>query len=394
MKRFRLNSAGVLKVKNEERLLTLNDFELSEILATMPEGQVILVGDADKTFTVQAIVGRQNKGFAWIIFDDLTQVWSEDYLVDLLEEAVKKRQDLIEDPLTNGYRLFNGEGDGVGGITIDYYDGFIQINWYSKGAYCYRTWWLQALNVIGIQVKGIYETKRYSVGSDDSAIAHTWGIEAPKPLVISEAGRKYAIYLGESWMTGVFFDQREVRNFIQTQVHEGRVLNLFSYTGAFSIAASLGGAKRVVSVDVAKRTLEWTQENFELNGLDNKEDHHEIRIMDVFDYLDYASKQSFRFDWVICDPPSFARTKTSTFQALNDYPTLAKKLFALTKVGGLCVLSTNHSGYTKEQFTKDMNQIGQGKFQLIQSFGLPSDFPNSKDPQSAYLKVLVYYRAR
>lgn len=396
MKRFRLTQRASERIQAGGSLIKLDDFENPKDIETAKEGLIIFISDAAQTFTGQAIVGRQNKGFAWVFALDTQSYWSPELINYFLQEAIDRRSPLLTSTDTTAFRLYNGEGDGVGGLTIDWYDSYLQLTWYSRGMFLYLDWWLEALKNCGLDIKGIYQTKRFELADEEVSIEHIWGVKADDELIVKENGIHYACYLGEDWMTGLFFDQREVRDFIRTQAQGLKLLNLFSYTGAFSVAAAVGGAPETVSVDIANRSVEMTQRNFELNSIDYKNDRHQIRIMDVFDYIAYAKRNSLSFDIVVCDPPSFARTKQYTFSALNDYKKLAEDLFQITAPGGLCILSTNHSLYHREAFQEDINKVaGESgrQIQLIQSFELPQDFPASSDFESQYLKVLVYYCA-
>lgn len=397
MKRYRLRPLATSRILAGERLVKLDDFEQTDQAETLAEGMVIALTDAKRQLNAKALVGRQNKGLAWVFTLDMNEYWDEEFITYTFEEALAKRKDLLAEyqTATTAFRIFNGEGDGIGGLTADYYDGFVQFNWYSEGIYEYREWFVEALLSLMPSIKGVYETKRFKVSKDEAAISHTKGELAPQPLIVKENDIQYAVYLGEDWMTGIFLDQREVRSFVQTQAQDLSVLNLFSYTGAFSVAAAVGGAKRTVSIDVANRSIDKTKEQFALNGIEGEPPHHEIRVMDVFDYINYAKRHELQFDMIVCDPPSFARTKKRTFSAEKDYAKLAQDLYDITAPNGLCILSTNHSGYKKEAFIKEMSKVGSshtGHFQLIQSFGLPSDFPTSQDSESQYLKVLIFYR--
>ncbi|WP_124058521.1 class I SAM-dependent rRNA methyltransferase [Vaginisenegalia massiliensis] len=393
MKKYTMNPLAIKRLKRGEKLLQVEDFA-DRAIAMLEEGQSIELVDDKGRFLAYALVGHQNKGLAWTYSNQKNERWSQDWVSDCIEQAIRKRDTLLASAETNAFRLFNGEGDGIGGMTLDWYAGYVQINWYSLGLYQYRKWVIEAVTSL-LDVIGIYETKRFNGLGEEVAIDHSWGQTAPQPLIILENNVRYAVYLGHEWMTGIFLDQREVRSFVKTQAQAGKVLNLFSYTGAFSVAAALGGAQQTVSVDVAKRSLERTQEQFALNGIEAKVPDHEIRVMDVFDYIQYAKRHQLAFEWVICDPPSFARTKKYRFRAEKDYLTLARDLLGLTQVGGMCLLSTNHAAYDKNQFIKDIQQAMQeanGSYQIIQQFGLPEDFPTSPDKTSAYLKVVIVYR--
>ncbi|MBG9988931.1 class I SAM-dependent rRNA methyltransferase [Aerococcaceae bacterium DSM 111176] len=383
-------------VQSGARLIRTADVINETQITHLSEGAIVQIRDEDNHFVAKAIVVKQNKGFAWVFTVETFEYFDEMFIQNAVEVAIEKRMELFDVEETNSFRLFNGEGDGIGGLTIDWYNGFIQINWYSIALFNEREIIVQTLKTVIPQLAGIYETKRFAVSDEDWKIKHTEGSQAPQPLVIKENDVEYAVYLGEDWMTGIFLDQRHVREFIKTQAADLSVLNLFSYTGAFSVAAAAGGASKTVSVDVANRSLDWTKENFELNNISTDPDEHEIRVMDVFDYIAYAKRHELQFDLLVCDPPSFARTKKFQFSAEKDYQELAVDLFDITAPGGMTILSTNHSGYTLNNFRDDMiaasKEISEDIY-LIQQFELPQeDFYTTIDPESNYLKVLVFYR--
>ena len=396
MAKFIVKKITENRIKAGEKLINVDDLEDGQGSHLLSEGSRIDLVDQEGNFLAKLLVGRQNKGLGWIFTNQRDHKFSQAWIQDLLNHAIDERFSSFDLQETNAFRLFNGEGDGLGGVTIDYYAGYLQINWYSKGVYGYREWFMEGLVNSEIEFEGIYETLRFDFYDDQDPIQLRWGNPAPQPLIIKENGLNFAIYLGQEWMTGLFLDQREVRKFILEQGQGESLLNLFSYTGAFSLVGAKSGILKTVSVDVANRSLERTKEQFQINQVDLSSDNHEIRVMDVFDYIKYAHRHDIRFDWVICDPPSYARTKKFVFSAEKDYLSLAEDLFTMTKPGGMTIISTNHSGYPASKFRQDMVEVGRnhpGQFQLIQSFGLPLDFPTSLDESSQYLKVLVFYRS-
>lgn len=396
MATYKIKSKAVQHIQKGGRLVKVKDFVNEDRVQHLVEGDVVTLKDTNNQFIANFIVGRQNKGLGWVITTDPEDYWSEGLAYYLIQEAIESRSSYFSDSATTAFRLFNGEGDGIGGVTIDWYKEYLQINWYSQGIYQFKEWIVSALIELLPNAVGIYETIRFQVEDSEYQIQHIYGSEAPQPLVVQENGINYAVYLGEEWMTGIFMDQREVRQFIQTQGHGMSLLNLFSYTGAFSVAGALGGSPYTVSVDVAKRSLPRTEEQFNLNQIEPDRSKHEIRVMDVFDYVSYAKKHHLQFDVVVCDPPSFARTKKYQFAVNTDYKALAEDLFTLTKPNGMTIISTNHSGYKLDDFRQDILETAenhQGQFHLIQQFGLPGDYPTTEDDESQYLKVLVFYRA-
>lgn len=392
MAEYKIKDASVEKIQAGGRLIQNLDFFNKEKAQHLLEGDIIILKDSNNQFIAKMLVGRQNKGLGWVFTLDKREFWDEALIEDRLMKAFEKRQSLLASSETTAFRLFNGEGDGIGGLTIDYYQGYLLINIYSQAVNQSIECILDILEE-QLSPQGIYVTLRFEVDSSQKQIYLARGNQAESPMIIKENNINYAVYLGQNWMTGIFLDQRQVRNFVKQQSQNLRVLNLFSYTGAFSVAAAVGGANSTVSVDVANRSFDLTQEQFQVNNINLNS--QQILVMDVFDYIDYAQKNNLKFDMIICDPPSFARTKKTTFSAEKDYKDLARKLFNLVAKDGYLILSTNHSQYTIDNFRQEMIQISQespGQSHLIQQFELADDFPTSQDTMSKYLKVLVFYR--
>lgn len=395
MKKIRITNKAVSKFQNGYKLVQADDFLYEDAQDGLLEGSEVALISESKKIVAKFVVGRQNKGLGWVFTTYSEEEWDYPLVYSILEDAIESRKNLLHDDDTTAFRLLNGEGDGLGGVTMDYYANYIQINWYSKGVYQYREWYIEALVQLLPQIKGIYETIRFQGIGEHAKVILTYGEPAPQPIIIKENGVQFAIHLGEEWMMGLFLDQREVRQFVRNQASELSVLNLFSYTGGFSVAAACGGARQTVSVDIANRSLAKTVENFELNHVSAPSTEHEIRVMDVFDYIQYATRHAKQFDMVVCDPPSFANTKQYQFRAEKDYVKLANDLFDIVAPGGLIILSTNHSGYYYHKFKQELVEAGKahhGHYQLIQSFALGEDYPTTKDQTSQYLKVLVFYR--
>ena len=373
-------------LKKGKALIQLADVMEPEVAERLAEGSIVGLKSVSGQWLGLMLVGRQQKGLGWLLTQN-SQL-DANWLEQRVQAALSQRQSYFNRSDLTAFRLINGEGDGLGGVTVDWYAGFIQLNWYSQGIYHYRDELVSALKANILNILGIYETQRFDQQVAEQAINHLEGQLAPAPVIIRENGIHYAIHLGQEWMTGLFLDQRQVRDYVMQGAAGKSLLNLFSYTGGFSVAAAMGGASQTVSVDVANRSLAKTQENFALNGIEAPSQAHEIRVMDVFDYIRYAKRKGLTFDQVVCDPPSFARTKKYTFSALKNYGRLAADLWCLVAPGGQLVLSTNHSAYSLEDFKADCLAACPGA-ELQASFGLGEDFPRSEDERSDYLKVLV-----
>ncbi|SES40082.1 class I SAM-dependent rRNA methyltransferase [Salipaludibacillus aurantiacus] len=361
------------------------------------EGQCLNVVDEKGTYIGKGYYGRQNKGVGWILTNSQNDTIGQQLFDRKIIKAAGQRRSFFEDPHTTAFRLFNGEGDGIGGLTIDYFDGYYLINWYSEGIYRFKSEVVDAL-LKHTDCRGIYEKKRFATDGkyveDDDFVT---GERGEFPLVVQENGVNVAVYLNEGAMVGVFMDQRDVRKAIQDRYAEGRtVLNTFSYTGAFSVFASLGGAQKTTSVDLANRSLPKTIEQFSLNGLDYEA--HDIIVEDVFKYFKRAERRGDRFGMVILDPPSFARSKKFTFSAAKDYVNLLQEAIAITEENGVIVASTNHAGVSPKKFRsfvdKAFKEMGE-KYKITGTFSLPEDYRvHPAYPEGNYLKVLFIERVK
>jgi 23S rRNA (cytosine1962-C5)-methyltransferase len=356
------------------------------------EGTIVNLLDERKKFIAKGYYGIQNKGYGWVLTSKKEEEINVSYFTHKIKTAIQYREAFYHDENTTAFRVFNGEGDGVGGLTIDYFDGFYLITWYSLGIYEFREDILTALQSL-VEYKGIYQKKRFDAKGQylDDADDFVCGSRGEFPLIVKENGVKFAIYLDDGPMVGVFLDQREVRKTIRDSYAKGKtVLNTFSYTGAFSVFAALGGSTKTTSVDLAKRSRSKTQEQFSINGIDV--DAQDIIVEDVFNYFKYAVKKEILFDVVVLDPPSFARSKKHTFSVAKDYVKLLKEAIQITNKGGVIVASTNYANFNmgkfKEFIDKAFKELG-GKYKIEHTFSLPKDFKvMEKFKEGDYLKVV------
>lgn len=378
----------VNKYKNGYPLILEEALDNARILKE--EGQLITLLDEKKTFLGKGYYGKQNKGCGWILSNSKNSNLDYKFFYDKLRNAFSKRMKLYHSKDTTAFRVFNGEGDGIGGLTIDYFDEYYLVTWYSKGIYAFKDNIFKAIKSL-VSFEGIYEKKRFEengmVVDEDS---YVFGRKAPEPLIVKENNVNFAIYLNEGAMVGVFLDQKAVRKSIRDKYSNNkRVLNTFSYTGAFSMAAARGGAI-TTSVDLASRSLEKTTENFNINNIDTKK--HDIVVEDIFLYFKRAKKEELKFDVVILDPPSFATSKDNRFSAAKDYKDLVKSAIDITEDDGLIVASTNCATFNMNKFKKfidDAFKETHKHYEILEQHSLPEDFAvTDKFPEGNYLKVL------
>ena len=355
------------------------------------EGTIIKVVDEKNNFVGKGYYGKQNKGYGWILTRKESEQINQSFFENKIKSALHKRKQFYKSNDTTAFRVLNGEGDGLGGLIIDYYDGYYVVSWYSEGIYTFRDEIIAGLQKVA-NFKGIYEKKRFDTKGKyiegDDFVA---GERGEFPLIVKENGVNFAVYLNDGAMVGVFLDQRNVRKQIRDTYAQGRtVLNMFSYTGAFSVFAALGGATKTTSVDLANRSLSKTIEQFSVNEIDYEA--QDIIVEDVFLYFKYAAKKKMKFDMVVLDPPSFARSKKYTFSAAKDYKNLLKETIAITENNGIIVASTNCSAFDMKKFKgfidtafKEMN----GKYKILEEHSLPEDFRTiDQFKEGDYLKVV------
>lgn len=162
------------------------------------------------------------------------------------------------------------------------------------------------------------------------------------------------------------------------------------------MAAILGGAKKTTNVDLAKRSVAKSIEQFSVNGIDY--DQQDIQVMDVFDYFRYAKRHEMKFGLVVLDPPSFARSKKYTFSTAKDYPMLIKEAIAVTEKNGIIVASTNNASFSMKKFKSFIDQgfkEADMKYKVLEESSLPRDFRTPRDyPEFNYLKVVIVEKLR
>ncbi|GKV54984.1 methyltransferase [Sporosarcina sp. NCCP-2222] len=361
------------------------------------EGTIIRLVDKYGKFIAKGYYGNQNKGVGWVLTRKDEEPIDFTFFESRMKSAFARRDSFMEDSETNAFRLFNGEGDGIGGLTIDYFDGYYVVSWYSEGIYSMKHHVYGVLDKL-VEYKAIYEKKRFDekgqyVEQDD----FVKGTPGDFPIIVKENGMNFAVDLNDGAMTGIFLDQRDVRKSIRENYAEGKnVLNTFSYTGAFSVAAALGGAVKTTSVDLAKRSLPKTIEQFSVNGIDYEQ--QDIKVMDVFDYFRYAKRHELKFDLVVLDPPSFARSKKHTFSTAKDYPALLQDAIAITAKKGIIVASTNNASFGMKKFKtfieKAFSESGS-TYKILEESSLPKDFRANRDfPEFNYLKVVILQKLK
>ena len=359
-------------------------------------GELISLQDEQQRHLATALYDPQERIVARVL-DRLKIQLDADWLEKKLRSAQRLRRQhaLLEE--TNAYRLVNSEGDGLPGITVDRYADYLMVQLYSEAWDRHLSLLVAALQKV-FQPQGIYrklrpqETRQLEAKSRDKAYSQlVVGEAAPVPLQVQENGLNYLVDLREGLNTGLFPDQRRNRRELMSRVAGQRVLNLFAFTGAFSVAAAAAGAKKVTSVDVSQKYLDVARENFSINRLNPK--RHEFLCGDVFAELKKLRDAQRRFDIILFDPPSFSTTKKSRFSTHGGTSKLVAETLPLLEPGGLLMSSSNHQKVSLDDYLKELRrgalQAGS-ELQTIFTSGQPEDFPCPVTfPEGRYLKFVI-----
>ena len=381
MNRIRVSKRVEKKLAKGLVLLEASDLENVNL-----KDQEVEVQSQEGTFLGTAYLSQQNKGLGWFVSKDKV-TFNQAFFETLFRQAREKRSAYYQDDLTTAFRLFNQEGDGFGGLTVDLYGDYAVFSWYNSYVYQIRKVISEAFRQVFPEVLGTYEKSRFK-GLDYES-AHVYGQEAPDFFTVLENGVLYQVFMNDGLMTGIFLDQHEVRGSLVDGLAMGKsLLNMFSYTAAFSVAAAMGGASQTTSVDLAKRSRELSQAHFQANGIST--DDHRFIVMDVFEYFKYAKRKGLTYDVIVLDPPSFARNKKQTFSVAKDYHKLISQSLEILNPGGIIIASTNAANVSRQKFTEQIDKGFAGRsYQILNKYGLPADFAyNKKDESSNYLKVI------
>jgi 23S rRNA (cytosine1962-C5)-methyltransferase len=308
---------------------------------------------------------------------------------DRISGAMALRQRLIP-PNTTACRLINAEGDGIPGLIVDRYGDFLVISIETAGAEKYRGMILEAL-CREVHPEGIFERSEGRARQREGLPARTGvalGAAPPDTIEIRENGLDFAVDIRTGQKTGFFLDQRDSRDRIGRISRNAGVLNCFSYTGGFSVYCAGGGAKRVVSVETSGPANLLARRNIERNGFSVQD--HPIIQADVFEYLREAKD---RFDLVILDPPSFAKSRKDVARAARGYKEINLQAIRRLSEGGILATFSCSNYLDETLFEKIVLAAARDagrEAQLVARLGPGPDHPVSlAHPEGRYLKGLL-----
>lgn len=393
----------ILKRGRDESLLRFHPWVFSgaiaEIQGNPAEGDMVSVHSSDGSFLAMGHYQIGSIAVRILSFDD--SALKPDFWETMLSNALKVRTACAlhtsADSSTNCYRLVHGEGDNLPGLIIDYYDGVCVLQAHSVGMFRAKKQISDALQkVYGQSLKAVYDkssgTAPFKAGLDliDGYLYRADGFESDE-LVVLENGHKFHVDWTEGQKTGFFLDQRDNRQLVGQMAKGRKVLNLFCYTGGFSIYALAGGAVHVDSVDSSKKAMMMVDRNVALNGFgDNM---HTSLCCDAIDYLKNVPEG--KYDLMIVDPPAFAKHRGSLKNALRAYQRLNASAISKVAPGGLVFTYSCSQVVDKEAFALAVfsaaAQCGR-KVRILDRLNQPADHSvNIYHPEGEYLKGLLLY---
>jgi 23S rRNA (cytosine1962-C5)-methyltransferase len=317
---------------------------------------------------------------------------SDDIWYKKINRAYKLRELLlfINNPESNAYRLVFSEADGLPGLVIDYYNGVLVLQTHSLGMHLQRDKIVEALvKLYGERLIAVYD-KSSSVLAKSGAASDgdKFLLGSIEEVIVNENGRKFYIDFLEGQKTGFFLDQRDNRALLGQYSAGKKVLNVFCYTGGFSIYSLTGQARHVTSVDSSRRAITMLEKNLKLNhGYDGK---HESIVADAKLWLPTMADD---YEIIILDPPAFAKRQSDKHRGLQGYKFINKIALSKIKKGGLLFTFSCSQAISKEQFTSILMAAAieaKRQVKIVHHLGHSADHPVSLyHPEGEYLKGLV-----
>jgi 23S rRNA (cytosine1962-C5)-methyltransferase len=359
-------------------------------------GQTIELCDSQGRFLATALLDPEERIVARVLEWKRMQL-DRRWLTERLQRAIDLRDHHADLNDSNAYRLVNAEGDSLPGLTVDRYADYLMLQLYSAA-------WRPHLKLITqilqeqLSPQGIYEKSRPQKTRELEAVSDSKnygrllaGKAAPQRLEVKENNLTFLVTLEQGLNTGLFLDQRRNRHDLMGRVKGKMLLNLFSYTGAFSVAAAAAGAAAVTSVDASAGYTEWAKNNFNANNLNPRQ--HEFIVGDCLAVLAKLAQGGKRYDVILMDPPSFSTTAKSRFTTRGGTSDLVAAALPLLTDNGLLIASSNHQKVDTADYLKELRRgalQADCDLRVISILGQPEDFPYPVTfPEGRYLKYAI-----
>jgi len=363
-------------------------------------GETVALCDSQGRFLATALFDPEERIIARVLDRKRIQL-DRSWLTKRLRSAIELRRHHADLKDSTAYRLVNAEGDGLPGLTVDRYADFLMLQIYSSAWRPHLKLVTQVLQEL-LSPHGIYEKSRPQKTRELEAVSDSKnygrllaGKAAAQRLEVKENGLTFLITLEQGLNTGLFLDQRCNRRDLMQRVKGKRVLNLFAYTGAFSVAAAAAGATHVTSVDASAGYTDWARDNFAANRINPKQ--HEFIVGDCLSVLAKLAQSGKSYDVILMDPPSFSTTAKSRFTTRGGTSDLVAAALPMLTDNGLLIASSNHQKVDIAEYLKELRRgaLRTGcDLRVISLLGQPEDFPYPVTfPEGRYLKYAICVKA-
>lgn len=356
--------------------------------------------------SIVRLVNSENRFIAWGLYNSQSRIvvrlfsWTENLVPGpelwrtLVRQAIDSRRPLFDLKSSDtGCRLIFSEGDGLSGLTVDFYGGYLLVQFTSLALFQHREHILAALEE-EVRPRGIWlrteKGMREAEGLEvvDGLLS---GQEPPRPLFIEDYGVRYGVDVQQGQKTGCYLDQRDNRLAASRYLRNAKVLDAFCFSGGFGITAlRQGRAASVTGIDSSESALVMARANAELNGV---ADRCQWIRSDVKPALEEMAGQGALFDAVILDPPRMARTRGGAERAVSGYIRLNLQGLQVLKPGGILVTCSCSGLVNRAEFQEmlaDVSRTSGRDIQILENRGQPADHPvRVTCPETEYLKVMI-----
>jgi len=386
----------ILKSGKDQSLRRLHPWVFSGAIKKMEgnpgDGDLVKVFDNKGEFL--ALGHYQVGSIAVRVFTFADIIPDEKYWTEKISSAYQYRlqMGLAESPHTNVFRLIHGEGDGMPGLIADFYNGTLVLQFHSVGMYRMKETLCSSFSsVLGNSLKSVYNKSKGTLPEKLSSITeNSWIAGKEENIKVLENNYNFLVNIEKGQKTGFFIDQRENRKLLSKLAQDRKVLNMFGYSGGFSVYALGGNARMVHTVDSSASAIDLARENMDMSFPGSAK--HEAIAADAFEYLENAGN---KYDLIVLDPPAFAKRRNVLHQALQGYKRLNAKALQSIQKGGILFTFSCSQVVSKENFRKSVFVAAANtgrSVRILYQLGQPPDHPvNIYHPEGEYLKGLVLY---
>ena len=372
------------------------DNEIASIMGDFENGDIIAIHDFDGYFMGYGYINTNSKITIRLLARRKDTVIDEAFFEQRVRDAWNYRKETID---TSSCRLIFGEADFLPGIVIDKFSDVLVVESLALGIDKWKLVIIDALKKVlaedGIVIRGVYERSDAKVRLQEGMERYKGFIGEPfdTKVEIVENGVHYMVDVEDGQKTGFFLDQKNNRAAIHRFCKDKKVLDCFTHTGSFALNAARGGAEHVTAVDISQSAIDMARANAVRNGLEGRMD---FLTADVFDLLTELEKKGGKpYDFIILDPPAFAKHHKVLGNAMQGYKRLNARALAQIKSGGLLFTFSCSQAVSKELFRTTVFSaaaIAGRKVRILHQLTQPADHPiNIYHPEGEYLKGLVLY---